>query len=323
MSSFAQSTGPKIKDIERLVVYVTPNTTFTSVIDFKDFILSESDQEITLNNGKKIKVPIVETNIPPVIFEDDEDSVVSTPSTASVHNDNYLIRLNSRFCFNSEASTGSRMSARYAIKAEPDFIEIIALTTHNGVEVPAFLITITFWSDMSNQTENYSLWVEALCSDQENNFLGASSLLRLILALCKKFNRTATPYKIVNSYLEALPEVEKNYLKQGYVETTDFTTPIYTKNKAMKRDISPQSPVAESMASKFVNAKIGNEEEEEKILNGLDSGKITWVIDRIGDRRSVYKSVKSSKSMRTGKRKPKSKSKPRKSRKYTRSSRSV
>jgi hypothetical protein len=215
------------------------------------------------------------------------------------------------------------MSARYAIKAEPDFIEIIALTTHNGVEVPAFLITITFWSDMSNQTENYSLWVEALCSDQENNFLGASSLLRLILALCKKFNRTATPYKIVNSYLEALPEVEKNYLKQGYVETTDFTTPIYTKNKAMKRDISPQSPVAESMASKFVNAKIGNEEEEEKILNGLDSGKITWVIDRIGDRRSVYKSVKSSKSMRTGKRKPKSKSKPRKSRKYTRSSRSV
>lgn len=322
MSSLTQSTGPKIKDIDRLVVYVTPNTTFKGIIEFKDFILSESDQEITLNNGKKINVPIVETKIPPVIFEDDEDSVVSAPSTASVDNDNYRIRLNSRFCFNSEASTGSRMSARYAIKAEPDFIEIIALTTDNGEEVPAFLITITLWSDLSNQTENYSLWVEALCSDQENKFIGASTLLRLVLALCKKFNRTATPFKIVNSYLEALPEVEKNYLKQGYAETTDFTTPIYTKNKAMKRDISPQSPVAESMASKFVNAEMGNEEEEEKLLDGLDSGKITWVIDRIGDR-TVYKSVKSKKSRRkTGKRKLKPK--PRKSRKYsTLSSRSM
>lgn len=312
MSSFSKSEGPKIKNIERLVVYVTPNTTFTSVIDFKNFILSESDKEIKLNNGIKINVPIVETNIPPVLFEDDEDSVVSGPSTAKVENDNYLINLNSRFCFN----TVSRMSTRYANIEVPNFIKIFALTTHNGVEVPAFLITITFWSDMSNQTENYSLWVEALCSDQENKFIGASTLLRLVLALCKKFNRTATPYKIVNSYLEAFWTVEQNYIKQGYARTNDFNIKEYLKDnlKAMKRDISPQSTesvhessvaVEKSMTSDFVNAELGNEEQEKKLLDGLDSGNITWDINRTGE------SAKGAKSRR---RKIKKK-KPRKSRK--------
>ena len=321
MSSFSQIAVPTIKNIERLVLYVIPHkddqgvdNTFKGIIEFKNFILSNSNKEINLNNGINIRVPIVETNVPPVIFEDDNDSDVEGPSTATVVNDNYLISINSRFCFNKE----TKMNTHYAMKKMPNFINIFALTTHNGVEVPAFLITITIWSDLSNQTEKYSLWVESLCSNQSYKFIGASNLLRMVLALCKKFNRTTTEFKIVNSYLEAVWGVEQNYVKYGYAATTDFKSSDSNATLSMKRDTSPSSPYTppytppyspRSPVVAYPTAEIGNVEQEDKLLDGLESGEITWIIDRTGDR-----SVKSKKSRRkTGKRKPKPK--PKKSRK--------
>ena len=280
--------GPKLKNIERLVVYVTPNTTLQAINEFKNFILSQTNKEITLNNGIKINVPIVETNLPPLITEanPDSESDISALSSVSVVNDNYQIKLNDKFCYNSE----TKMNTTYANKEDPEFIKFFALTTENGVEVPAFLLTITILSDLSKQSEYYSLWVDSLCSNQSMKYMGGSTLLRLILAMCKKFNRTTAVYKIVNSYLEAFWEIGNTYLKQGYVDTEDFVATAHRAD-AFKREISPQStesdqesPVSvekSNSSSNFVNIDINNLEQENKLIEDLESGQITWAIDKI------------------------------------------
>ena len=45
--------GPfsKFKNIEGLIVYVSPDTTDPKIIELKNFILSQTEKEITLNNG--------------------------------------------------------------------------------------------------------------------------------------------------------------------------------------------------------------------------------------------------------------------------------
>ena len=327
MYSFAASASPapQLKNIERLVVYQSPGTNDRRIIEFKDFILQQSREEITLNNGLKIQVPINETSISPVVNRGDWDSRVSAPSSASVVNSNYVIKFDSDFCFNDK----SEMNTGYAIKNKANFIVIIALTRDNGVEVPAFLITFTIKPDISGQSENFSLWVEALCSDQTKQFIGGSTLLRLVLALCKMFNGTGS-FTFVNSYLEALRGVEPTYIKHGYESTTDFKPDKYT--TALKRKISQTQSVDEiserkarkvekTTASDFANADLGNVEQENKLADDWDSQEITWVIDKIGTRTGDVSKIssvgsKGGKSRKSKRRKTMKKRKSKKSRKY-------
>ena len=58
---------------------------------------------------------------------------------------------------------------------------------------------------------------------------------------------------------------------------------------------------------------MGNKKQEEELVNGLESGEITWVIDRIGDRSGD--SAKGAKSRRRKRRKTIKKRKAQKSRK--------
>lgn len=321
MYSFAVSAAPapQLKNIEHLVVYQSPNTSNQNIIEFKDFILEQSGKEITLNNGIKINVPINETSIRPVVNREDWSSRVSAPSSASIVNNNYVIKLNSDFCFNDE----SEMNTNYSIKNKPNYITLFALSTDNGVLVPAFLITIAIKLDISGQSGNFSLWVEALCSDQSKQFIGGSTLLRLVLALCKMFNGTDN-FKFVNSYLEALRGVEPTYIKHGYESTTDFK-PDYS-TTALKRKISQTQSVDSTSERKerkvdksYVNAELDNVEQENKLVEDLDSQEITWVIDTIGTRtggasKMSSVSLKGGKSKKRKRRKTMRKRKSRKSR---------
>ena len=310
--------GPfsKFKNIEGLIVYVSPDTTDPKIIELKNFILSQTEKEITLNNGIKINVPIVETTFPPMVNKPRRGSTnLQITSTGE-----YEIDLDHDFCKNSI----SKMGTAYAIKEEPNYITLFALTKDYLDDVVAFLVTFSIKTDISGKSENFSLWVDALCSDQVNEFKGGSALLRLVLALCKKFNRKGS-FKIENSYLEALAGVEQTYKKLGLNETNEIK-PEYFDGTLFKKSISQtksnESPVTDekSAASNFANAELGNKKQEEKLVNSLESGEITWVIDRIGDRSGdSAKGVKlrRRKSRKTRKtRKTIRKSKSRKSRKY-------
>jgi hypothetical protein len=274
--------GPNslFKNIESLVVYVTPDTSDSKIIELKNFILLQTEKEITLNNGIKINVPIVETTFPPIVNPPNRGS----SNVQKTSKGEYEIDLDYNFCNNPI----SEMGTDYAIKEEPNYITLFALSNHGNKDVVAFLITITIKPDISGKTTDYSLWVEALCSDQVNEFKGGSALLRLVLALCKKFNRKGS-FKIENSYLEALAGVEPTYRKLGFNETYEIS-PHYSNDTIFKKSISEtksnESPVTheKSMANNFANAELGNKKQEEKLLDGLDSGEITWVIDRRGDR---------------------------------------
>ena len=186
--------NPNIKDINFLVVYVSPNTTNPKIIEFKDFILSKNEQEITLNNRKIIRVPIEETRAHPVVNpEDPEDSGISEPSSIEYDEEQggFIIKYHKDFCNNPI----SGMDTGYAIKAKskPNFITLTALTeVDKNVFVPAFLITITIKTDIPKKDSPPSLWVEALCSDQSKEYKGGSNLLRLVLELCKMFNEKGT-----------------------------------------------------------------------------------------------------------------------------------
>ena len=309
--------GPfsKFKNIEGLIVYVSPDTTDPKIIELKNFILSQTEKEITLNNGIKINVPIVETTFPPMVNQPKKGSTnLQITSTGE-----YEIDLDHDFCKNSI----SKMGTAYAIKEEPNYITLFALTKDYLDDVVAFLVTFSIKTDISGKSENFSLWVDALCSDQVNEFKGGSALLRLVLALCKKFNRKGS-FKIENSYLEALAGVEQTYKKLGLNETNEIK-PEYFDGTIFKKSISQtnsnESPVTDekSAASNFANAELGNKKQEEKLVNSLESGEITWVIDRIGDRSGdSAKGVKlrRRKSRKTRKtRKTIRKSKPKKSRK--------
>ena len=273
--------GPfsKFKNIESLVVYVSPDTTDPKIIELKNFILSQTEKEITLNNGININVPIVETTFPPMVNQPKR----GTTNLQITSTGEYEIDLDHDFCKNPI----SKMGTAYAIKEEPNYITLFALTKDGNKDVVAFLITFSIKTDISEKSENFSLWVEALCSDQVNEFKGGSALLRLVLALCKKFNRKGS-FKIENSYLEALYGVEQTYQKLGFNESYDIN-PVYFDGTVFKKSISQtkssESPVADekSTSSNFVNAELGNKKEEEKLLDVLESGEITWVIDRTGD----------------------------------------
>ena len=283
--------GPKslFKNIEGLIVYKSPDTTDERINEFANFILLQTEKEITLNNGIKINVPIVETTFPPM---------VNPPSTTRVWHTNlqitstgeYDIELDSRFCNNSI----SKMGTEYAIKENPNYITLFALTKDGTKDVVAFLITFAIKTDISGKTRDYSLWVDALCSDQVNEFKGGSNLLRLVLAMCKKFNKNSS-FKFANCYLEALVGVEEVYRKLGFDETYEIK-PDLSDGTIFKKSISEtksnESPVTDekSMSINFVNAELGNKKQEEKLLDGLDSGEITWLIDRTGD---AAKGVKS------------------------------
>jgi hypothetical protein len=228
----------------------------------------------------------------------------------------YEIDLDYNFCNNPI----SEMGTDYAIKEKPNYITLFALTKDgNKDEVVAFLITIAIKTDISGKTNDYSLWVDALCSDQVNEFKGGSNLLRLVLALCKKFNKNASrTFTFANSYLEALAGVEPTYRKLGFNETYEIK-PFYSDNTIFKKSVSKtksnESPVTDekSMAINFVNAELGNKKQEEKLIDGVESGEITWVIDRIGDRSGD--AAKGVKSRRRKRRKTIRKRKPRKSKK--------
>ena len=273
--------GPfsKFKNIESLVVYVSPDTTDPKIIELKNFILSQTEKEITLNNGININVPIVETTFPPMVNQPKR----GTTNLQITSTGEYEIDLDHDFCKNPI----SKMGTAYAIKEEPNYITLFALTKDGNKDVVAFLITFSIKTDISEKSENFSLWVEALCSDQVNEFKGGSALLRLVLALCKKFNRKSS-FKIENSYLEALYGVEQTYQKLGFNESYDIN-PVYFDGTVFKKSISQtkssESPVADekSTSSNFVNAELGNKTEEEKLLDDFESGEITWVIDRTGD----------------------------------------
>lgn len=303
--------NPDFTIINGLVVYVSPNTTDPKIIEFKDFILSKYEQDIVLNNGIKINVPIEETPVHPVVNpENPKKSGISEPTSIELNEDeNFIIKLHCNFCNNPI----SEMNTKYAIKKKPNYITLFALTKEGDKDVIAFLITITIIPDISKTTSDFTIFIEALCSDQTKKFKGGSALLRLVLALCKKFNRRGS-FQIKNSYLEALPGVEQTYYKIGYNETYDIS-PVNS-NTALKKTISQtqssESPVTDekSLSSNFVNAELGNKKQEEKLLDSLDSGEITWVIDRSGD------TAKGVKSRRRKRRKTIRKRKPRKSRKY-------
>ena len=303
--------GPNslFKNIESLVVYVTPDTTDPKIIELKNFILSQTEKELTLNNGIKINVPIVETTFPPVVNQRNRGSTnLQITSTGE-----YEIDLDYLFCNNPI----SEMGTDYAIKEKPNYITLFALSKDGNKDVVAFLITFSIKPDISGQSENFSLWVDALCSDQVNEFKGGSALLRLVLAMCKKFNRKGS-FKIENSYLEALAGVEPTYRKLGFNETYEIS-PYYSNDTIFKKSISEtksnESPVTDekSMSINFANAELGNKKQEEKLLDALDSGEITWVIDRRGDR--TGDSAKGVKSRRRKMRKTNRKRNPKKSRK--------
>jgi hypothetical protein len=304
--------GPNslFKNIEGLVVYVSPDTTDERINEFAKFILLQTGKELKLNNGIKINVPIVETTFPPIVNPPNRGS----SNVQKTSKGEYEIDLDYNFCNNPI----SEMGTDYAIKEEPNYITLFALSNHGNKDVVAFLITITIKPDISGKTTDYSLWVEALCSDQVNEFKGGSALLRLVLALCKKFNRKGS-FKIENSYLEALAGVEPTYRKLGFNETYEIS-PHYSNDTIFKKSISKtksnESPVTDekSMSSNFVNAELGNKKQEEKLVHSLDSGEITWVIDRTGDR--TASTAKGVKSRRRKRRKTIRKRKPRKSRKY-------
>jgi len=308
--------GPNsiFKNIESLVVYVSPNTTDERINEFTSFILSQSEKEITLNNGININVPIVETKVPPVV--NPPGGAISSLKQNS--EGEYVIKLDHDFCNNPI----SQMGTSYAIKEKPNYITLFAITKDGNKDVVAFLTTITIKTDISGETKDYSLWVDALCSDQVNEFKGGSALLRLVLALSKKFNKkTSKTFRLVNFYLEALYGVEQTYLKLGFNESYDIN-PVYYDGTIFKKSISQtksnESPVTaeKSTSSNFVNAELGNKKQEEKILDGLDSGEITWVIDRIGDRTGdAAKGVKS-RRRKMRKRKSRKSRKSRKTRKY-------
>jgi hypothetical protein len=307
--------GPysKFKNIESLVVYVSPDTTDPKIIELKNFILSQTEKEITLNNGININVPIVETTFPPMVNPRNRGST----NLQITSKGEYEIDLAHNFCNNSI----SKMGTAYAIKEEPNYITLFALTKDYLEDVVAFLVTFSIKTDISGKSENFSLWVDALCSDQVNEFKGGSALLRLVLALCKKFNRKGS-FKIENSYLEALAGVEQTYRKLGLNETNEIK-PEYSDGTIFKKSISQpksnESPVTDekSAASNFVNAELGNKKQEEKLLDSLDSGEITWVIDRTCDRTGdAAKGRKSRRSKRSKKSKTMKKRKSRKMRKY-------
>ena len=309
--------GPnsKFKNIEGLIVYVSPDTTDPKIIELKNFILSQTGKELKLNNGIKINVPIVETTFPPMVNQPKRGSTnLQITSTGE-----YEIDLDHNFCNNYI----SKMGTAYAIKEEPNYITLFALTKDGNKDVIAFLTTFSIKTDISGETTDYSLWVDALCSDQVNEFKGGSALLRLVFALCKKFNRNLSKtFRFVNIYLEALYGVEQTYLKLGFNESYDIN-PVYFDGSIFKKPISEtqsnESSVTDetsmssqvedekSMESNFVNAELGNEEEENKLLDGLDSGKITWVTGN--------------KSLKTKKKRKMKKKKPRKSRRARRSRR--
>jgi len=302
----------KFKNIEGLIVYVSPDTTDERINEFAKFILSQTGKELTLNNGIKINVPIVETTFHPIVNPPNR----GTNNLQKTSKGEYEIDLDYNFCNNPI----SEMGTDYAIKEKPNYITLFALTKDgNKDEVVAFLITIAIKTDISGKTNDYSLWVDALCSDQVNEFKGGSNLLRLVLALCKKFNKNASrTFTFANSYLEALAGVEPTYRKLGFNETYEIK-PFYSDNTIFKKSVSKtksnESPVTDekSMAINFVNAELGNKKQEEKLVDGLESGEITWVIDRIGDRSED--AAKGVKSRRRKRRKTIRKRKPRKSRK--------
>jgi len=303
--------GPnsKFKNIEGLIVYVSPDTTDERINEFAKFILLQTGKELTLNNGIKINVPIVETTFPPMVNLPNRGSNnLQKTSTGE-----YEIDLDHGFCNNPI----SKMGTSYAIKEEPNYITLFALTKDGDKDVVAFLTTISIKTDISGETEDYSLWVDALCSDQVNEFKGGSTLLRLVFTLCKKFNRNLSKtFRFVNFYLEALYGVEQTYLKLGFNESHDIN-PVYSDGSIFKKPVSEtksnessvSSPVADekSMESNFVNAELGNEEQEKKLLDGLDSGMITWVTGN--------------KSLKTRRKRKMKKKKPRKSRRTRRSRR--
>jgi hypothetical protein len=304
--------GPfsKFKNIEGLIVYVSPDTTDPKIIELKNFILSQTEKEITLNNGININVPIVETTFPPMVNPRNRGST----NLQITSKGEYEIDLAHNFCNNSI----SKMGTAYAIKEDPNYITLFALTKDYIEDVVAFLVTFSIKTDISGKSENFSLWVDALCSDQVNEFKGGSALLRLVLALCKKFNRKGS-FKIENSYLEALAGVEQTYRKLGLNETNEIK-PEYSDGTIFKKSISKtksnESPVTDekSMSSNFANAELGNKKQEEKLLDDLESGEITWVIDRTGDR--TGDAAKGRKSRKSKRRKTMKKRKSRKSRKY-------
>ena len=309
--------GPNslFKNIEGLVVYVSPDTTDERINEFAKFILLQTEKEITLNNGININVPIVETTFSPMVNQPNRGS----SNVQKTSKGEYEIDLDHNFCKNPI----SKMGTEYAIKEKPNYITLLALTKHgNKDEVVAFLITISIKTDISGKTEDYSLWVDALCSDQVNEFKGGSNLLRLVLALCKKFNKNSSrTFTFVNLYLEALAGVESTYRKLGFNETYEIK-PDYSDDTVFKKSISKtksnESPVTDEKltSSNFANAELGNKKQEENLLNGLDSGEITWVIDRIGDSAKGVKSRRRKMMKTIKKRKPKKSRNPKKSRKY-------
>ena len=306
--------GPNslFKNIESLVVYVTPDTTDRKIIELKNFILSQTEKEITLNNGININVPIVETTFPPIVNPPNRGS----SNLQKTSKGEYEIDLDYNFCNNPI----SEMGTDYAIKEKPNYITLFAITKDYLEDVVAFIITISIKTDISGKTNDYSLWVDALCSDQVNEFKGGSALLRLVLAMCKKFNKNLSrTFTFVNLYLEALAGVEPTYRKLGLNETNEIKPDLFDGTifkKSISQTKSNESPVTDekSTSSNFANAELGNKKQEEKLVNGLDSGEITWVIDRIGDRSGD--SAKGAKSRRRKRRKTIRKRKPRKSRKY-------
>jgi hypothetical protein len=303
------------KNIEGLVVYVSPDTTDERINEFTKFILLQTEKEIILNNGININVPIVETTFSPIVNPPNRGS----SNVQKTSKGEYEIDLDHNFCKNPI----SKMGTEYAIKEKPNYITLFALTPDgNKDEVVAFLITMSIKTDISGKTEDYSLWVDALCSDQVNEFKGGSNLLRLVLALCKKFNKNSSrTFTFVNLYLEALAGVESTYRKLGFNETYEIK-PDYSDDTIFKKSISEtksnESPVTDekSMASNFVNAELGNKKQEEKLVDGLDSGEITWVIDRTGDRSGD--AAKGVKSRRRNMRKTIRKRNPKKSRRIKR-----
>jgi hypothetical protein len=305
--------GPfsKFKNIEGLIVYVSPDTTDPKIIELKNFILSQTEKEITLNNGIKINVPIVETTFPPMVNQPNRGSTnLQQTSTGE-----YEIDLDHNFCKNPI----SKMGTEYAIKETPNYITLFALTKDGDKDIVAFLITFSIKTDISGKSENFSLWVEALCSDQVNEFKGGSALLRLVLAMCKKFNRKGS-FKIENSYLEALAGVEAIYRKLGFNETYEIK-PHYSDDTIFKKSISQtnsnESPVTDeksmatlvadekSMASNFVNAKLGDKKQEEIVIHRLESGKITWVDIGKGVKLRKRKTIRKKKSRKSRKSKAK------------------
>jgi hypothetical protein len=226
---------------------VSPNTTDQKIIEFKDFILSKNEQEITLNNGKTINVPIEETMFPPIVNpEFPEKSGKSEPSSIEHDEDQgFIIKLNRDFCNNPI----SEMNSGYSIKNIANFFTLFALTqVDENVFVPAFLITITIKTDIPKTDPVPSLWVDALCSDQSKEYIGGSNLLRLVLELCKMFNeKERRGFTFVNSYLEALRGVEETYIKQGYEPTSDFSskprTTAFKRKIVLKRDRDDSSTV--------------------------------------------------------------------------------